>query len=142
MKAPNDYKEIKQGLVSTLNEKRALDLNSVKGSETIMLSTGSGWQLVKLLDIVRLKSEGNYITFYTNNGEKITVIKTLKYYENTLPENMFFRVHQSHIINLHYIKKVLTSDGYSIVMSDGFTVPLSKDKKEYFKAFLRNNCIM
>lgn len=143
MKPPFEYEEIKQSIVSVLNEKRASNQHTKRlaGSDTILLSTGAGWQLVKLIDIVRLKSDGNYITFYTSNGEKFTVIKTMKYFEEKLPNNLFFRVHQSHIINFKHIVKVLTSDGYSIIMNDGFAVPLSKDKKERFRSFLQNRCI-
>ncbi len=141
MKSPIENKEIRQSIAALLNEKRKEIPGKIKGDETIMLSTGTGWRLLKIKDIVRINSEGNYITFYTSRQEKFTVIKTMKYFEEKLPQELFFRVHQSHIINFKHIEKVTICDGYSIVMNDGSSVPLSKERKERFKLFLQQKCI-
>ncbi len=143
MKTPFENKQINHSITKVLNTKSShlSQGGKSKGNETILLSTGTGWQLIKLTDIVRLKSDGNYITFHTVNKEKLTVIKTLKYFEQKLPSEKFFRVHQSHIINFMHIQKVITTDGYSILMSDGASIPLSKEKREPFKKFLQQKCI-
>ena len=143
MKSPIENTELRQSIASLLDEKRksVYKTERKRSDETIMLSTGTGWQLLKIKDILRLNSDGNYITFHTCRGEKFTVIKTMKYFEQKLPQELFYRVHQSHIINFKHIEKVLTSDRYSIIMNDGTSVPLSKERKESFKLFLQKKCI-
>lgn len=143
MKLPILNEAFAHSISSFINgRKEVIQLNDyAKTNETIMLSTGNGWQLVDVNEIIRLNSDGNYITFHITGHEKFTVIKTMKYYEQKLPSGLFFRVHQSHIINFKHIKKVETSDGYSIFMDDGSCIPLSKEKKDRFKSFLQNKCI-
>lgn len=42
----------------------------------------------------------------------------------------FFRVHQSHLVNMKYVKKFDKTDGGFIVMCDGSSVPVSTRKKD------------
>jgi len=44
----------------------------------------------------------------------------------------FFRVHQSHIINLKFIKSFEKKEGGFVVMKDNSCVPVSQRKKELF----------
>ena len=90
-----------------------------------------GLSLLKLQEILRLESQGNYTTFYTAN-ERIIVSRSLKEYEELLPEDRFFRIHQSHLVNLHYVRKVLKEDGGAVLMEDGSRLPLSRRKKDAF----------
>ncbi|MEP7170773.1 MAG: LytTR family DNA-binding domain-containing protein, partial [Bacteroidota bacterium] len=46
-----------------------------------------------------------------------------------LTENNFLRVHQSHLINLNYVKKYVRGEGGYVVMSDGSSVNVSVRKK-------------
>lgn len=43
--------------------------------------------------------------------------------ENALPSEDFVRVHQSFLVNLKYIKKVLN---YNVIMSNGMTIPIAR----------------
>ena len=49
-----------------------------------------------------------------------------------LPEPDFFRIHQSHIINTTFIKKIIKDEGGFVVMSDNTTIPISRRRKEEF----------
>jgi two-component system LytT family response regulator len=44
----------------------------------------------------------------------------------------FFRVHQSHLINLNYVERYDKHDGGSVILKDGSSIPLSPAKKEQF----------
>ena len=99
----------------------------------IGLPTVNGLNFVKLHDIIRCKSDVNYTDFFISDKSKITVSKTLKEVEGLLTENYFMRVHDSHIINLHQMKKYLKGDGGIAVMNDGAEVDISRRKKEEFK---------
>jgi two-component system LytT family response regulator len=91
--------------------------------------------VVSLDEIIRCKSDNNYTTFYFENGSKIMVTKTLKYFADLLKESHFLRVHQSHLVNTKYIKEYIKSDGGYLVLQDKSTVPVSVRKRaEVFKA--------
>jgi len=48
----------------------------------------------------------------------------------------FFRVHNSHIVNLAHIKKYVKGDGGYVIMSDNSVVDVSRRKKEEFLQML------
>ncbi|WKD86480.1 Sensory transduction protein LytR [Polaribacter huanghezhanensis] len=85
--------------------------------------------VVSLDEIIRCKSDNNYTTFYFENGSKIMVTKTLKFYADLLKNNSFLRVHQSHLVNTKYIKEFIKSDGGYLVLKDKSTVSVSVRKR-------------
>jgi len=85
--------------------------------------------VVALEEIIRCKSDNNYTTFYFENGSKLMVTKTLKFYADLLKENSFLRVHQSHLVNTKYIKEFIKADGGYLVLKDKSTVPVSVRKR-------------
>ena len=86
---------------------------------------------VPVEEIVRLKGEGSYAEIITED-EKHLSSKPLKEYESCLVKNNFFRVHQSHMINLYFIDKYIRTDGGYILMKNGDNVPISRKFKEFF----------
>lgn len=100
--------------------------------DRITLSSHDGITIVKLKNIGRLESDSNYTHFFLTTGEKITVPKSLIEYEKILPESQFFRTHQSHIVNLDYVKKYVKEDGGYILMEDGSEVLVARRRKEDF----------
>ncbi len=108
--------------------------------QKIVLKTSESIHLVQVDDIIRCEADNNYSTFYLANGEKILVSKGLKDYEELLKDNDFFRVHQSHLINLNYVLRFDKKDGGSVVLSDKSIVPVSQRKKQsLFEFFEKHN---
>ncbi len=103
---------------------------------TIILKTAGMQHIVKVLDIVHLVGEGNYSTVHLIEGEKIVVAKPLKHFEDILPARFFYRVHQSHIINLQYVKSVQNGDQQLIHLTNGDVAPLARRKKDPFLTWL------
>ena len=109
-------------------------LNS--NSKKIVLKTTSSVHIVNLTDIIRCESEKNYTHFFTVDQEKITVSKTLKEFNELLMDYSFYRVHQSHLVNMAHVRRYDKQDGGHLVMDDNSTVPVSFRKKEdLMKAF-------
>ncbi|WP_425659261.1 LytR/AlgR family response regulator transcription factor [Tenacibaculum ascidiaceicola] len=95
----------------------------------ISLNTSDKIMVVNLDDIVRCQSDNNYTEFFMNDGQKILVGKTLKHFADMLNEYDFLRVHQSHLINIQFIKEFIKSDGGYLVLKNKTTVPVSVRKK-------------
>ena len=83
-------------------------------------------------DILRLESDGSYTHFYTRDKKKFTTSRTMATYEPKLTPNGFFRVHNSHLVNLQYIDKYIKGEGGYVIMSDGANVEVSRRRKEEF----------
>lgn len=107
---------------------------SKKGNvmDKLALPSMEGLQFVGLDDIIYCESQDNYTQFFLTTGQRVMVSKTIKYFEELLDENRFFRVHRSHIINLKYIDKYVKGEGGYIVMKQGNRIPVSRRKKEAF----------
>ncbi len=117
------------------NQKRIEYLMDVRQSgvhDRIALSSQDKNTLVRFDQIVRLESDSNYTHFHLTSKEKITVPKSLKEFEDILPSNVFFRTHQSHIINVSFVKKFIKEDGGYVLMEDGTEVMVARRRKDEF----------
>lgn len=112
--------------------------NSNTNNQKISLHTSDKIIVVQLTNIIRCKSDNNYTTFHLENGQKILVSKTLKYYADMLKEHNFLRVHQSHLINTKYIKEFVKTDGGYIILKDKSNIPVSTRKKNEVIEMLNN----
>ena len=84
---------------------------------------------VEAEDIVYCKSSGNYSEIYFKDHKTEILSKKLKDVEALFHNNTFFRVHNSYLVNLVYIKEFIKSDGQYLVLDDGTTIPVSRTKK-------------
>jgi two-component system LytT family response regulator len=66
------------------------------------------------------------------DGKSILVTKLLKDFEEILLPYRFFRIHNSHLINLNYIKKYIRGDGGQVIMENNEVIDVSRRKKEEF----------
>lgn len=101
-----------------------------KEQKKIVLKTAEKISLVEISDIIRCESDKNYTTFYLINQSKIVVSRTLKEYDELLTSYGFFRIHQSHLINLKHLTGLDKKDGGYALMTDGSAVSVSYRKKE------------
>ena len=82
-----------------------------------------------LADIVYCQSDNNYTNFYVTGRDKpILSSKTLKHYEELLPDSAFIRIHQSYLINIASVIK-FDSNNSIITLRGGFELPVSSRKK-------------
>jgi len=103
---------------------------------SIAVPTGDGLLFIKTHNIIRCEAEGNYVLIYQVGKEKMLITKTLGDIESMLDPKEFFRVHNSHLVNLAHIKKYVKGDGGYVIMSDNSTVDVSRRKKEEFMQML------
>ena len=98
----------------------------------LAIPTLEGLLFFDINDIIHLEANSNYTNIYFTNKTKITASKTLKEFEELLPEDIFFRTHHSHLINLNYIKRYIKGDGGQIELQNGSYVDVARRKKEEF----------
>ena len=104
----------------------------------IALPTLQEIMYVRVDNIIRCEASNNYTLFYLQNGEKVLVCKTLKEFAELLTPHNFIRTHQSHLVNLHFVKSFLREDGGTLLLSDQTKVPISRQNRDMVKEKLNN----
>ena len=98
----------------------------------IAIPTTEGLQFIKVDDIIYMEASINYTKFFLTHDQKYTVSKTLKEFEEMLPDDIFLRIHNSYLINKNCVEKYIRGDGGQVVLSNGTTLDVSKRKKADF----------
>jgi two-component system LytT family response regulator len=107
-----------------------------KSDKKLVLRTSQELHVVNVTDLVRCEADNAYTTFYLESGEKIVVSKGLSEYAELLESYGFVRPHQSHLVNLSFIRKLDKSDGGFLVLKDKSEIPVSARKKQQIIDFL------
>jgi two-component system LytT family response regulator len=111
-------------------------LNNVKsGSEKLKrLAIPSDNEIIlqKIKDIVYCEADSSYTTLHLADNKKITVAKTLKEFENILPETDFCRIHHSTLVNMAHVVKYIKGEGGYIIISNDKHLNVSRRKKDSF----------
>ncbi len=119
------------------NERLQYLADYLKGEPTaikrIALPMFTETRYVNMADIVRLQADNTYTNFYLADGETLLVSKTIKEYVDLLSRYHFIRTHQSHLVNINYVKSWLKEDGGSLLLKNGTKIPISKPNREKVK---------
>jgi two-component system, LytTR family, response regulator len=102
------------------------------GTKKICVPVATGFTFIEVAEIVRCESKINYTTLFLKDKKKLVVAKTLKEFEEMLSELNFFRVHNSHLINLNYIKSYNKGKGGFVTLTDNSEIEVSTRRKEDF----------
>jgi two-component system, LytTR family, response regulator len=141
---PIDIVELQQAVQKAQNTKQPNNLDEKiktlftqlqapqKHTSKIALSVGDALQFMLPDEILRCESESNYTHIFLATGKKITVAKTLKEVEENFGGAPFFRVHQSHLININHVNKYMKGENAYVIMADGSSIAISRNKKEAF----------
>ena len=120
-----------RSLDSNKIEKVLLRFNEKLNTKKIAINTDGKLIFLESKEILFIVSDGNYSTFHTTNNKKIVVTKKLKEINTLLPNEIFFRVHNSYIINLTKVKEFFKTDGY-VIIENNHKIPVSRQKKSEF----------
>ncbi len=117
----NNYKKI-ETLLKNLYQKE---------KQKICIPDANGYHIVDVKDIIRCESKINYTTIHITNSPPITVAKSLKEFEKMLEDFDFFRLHNSHLANLNYIKNYNRNKG-AVQLSNGDEIEVSFRRRDEF----------
>ena len=120
-----------RALDSNKIEKVLLRFNEKLNTKKIAINTDGKLIFLETKEILYIVSDGNYSTFHTTNNKKIVVTKKLKEINTLLPNEIFFRVHNSYIINLTKVKEFFKTDSY-VIIENNHKIPFSRKRKVSF----------
>ena len=102
----------------------------------LALANGKETRFVFPDEIIYCQSEGNYTILHFDGYENLMLTKSLKEISKNLPEEDFFRIHNSYLINLTFVTKYVENVEDYIMMTDGTKLPVARRKKtEFFARF-------
>jgi two-component system LytT family response regulator len=84
----------------------AAALRKLEYGDRLFLEINGRAQFLKLDQIVCLRAAGDYSEVIATDGKPALVLKSLKEWEERLPDNHFVRIHRSTIINLEYVEHI------------------------------------
>lgn len=93
-------------------------------------------EVVKLKEIIYLQADNSYTTFFLNGGKNVVSTRSMKEYEELLPDASFIRTHQSYMVNKLYIHRYCPNESM-ILLQNGIQIPVSTRKKEMVQYHLR-----
>lgn len=120
------------------NENFEALLENIKSTHPtrLVIPTSDGREYLNPNEIIRIEADRSYSWFHIVGKKKILVSKHLKEFQDLLNDRNFFRPHNSHLINLDFVKKYVRHDGGYIEMTDGSQVPVSRNRKDLFLAHM------
>lgn len=98
----------------------------------LAIPTADGMEYLNPKDIIRIEADRSYSWFFLAGNRKTLVSRHLKEFQELLGDRNFFRSHNSHLINLKYVKKYIRKEGGYIEMTDGSVIPVSRNRKDLF----------
>jgi two-component system LytT family response regulator len=122
-----DYSEL---LVTVNEEKDSLERVVVKTNNKILI--------VPTEKISFIEAQDDYVQIYSNLGKHLKK-QTMKFYEENLDENIFYRVHRSYIVNINFIEQMelFEKDTYKITIKGGSKIPVSRTGYSKIKELLK-----
>ena len=128
MKVHGSNEQITPAELSELVDEAMEDKN-----DRISVPTRDGYVIIRNTDIVHLEASDNYTMIYLIDGSRHLSSKNIKVYEENLNQEVFFRTHKSHIINVeHHLKEFSRSEGNMAVLTNGINVPIARRKMSNF----------
>ena len=96
------------------------------GKTYITIPDLSGRRVLQCQEIIRCQANGNYCDLYLADKKRIRISKTLKFVQALLPAETFIRVHQSHVINVHYVEQFQLGKSASLRLKTHDQIPISR----------------
>lgn len=124
-------KQVQQNQLSILIEN--IDVGD-SAHKKIAIATDTGFEFLKFNTIIYLEAQSNYTKFYLTDNSAIITAKTLKHFEEILPEDLFFRTHKTYLVNMNFIKRFSKVDEFLVELITGQKLPVSHRKKDEFIA--------
>ncbi len=123
------FRRKQQKDLASLEKLKLLQQNLSGANRRIAVPVSSGVEIINLDDILFLQAEGSYTRIHLAHEQPLTLSRNLKHFEDQLAEDrQFFRNHRSYIVNTVFVKKVLKSDGGTLQLNNGTTLPITPDR--------------
>ncbi|MBE7629797.1 LytR/AlgR family response regulator transcription factor [Tenacibaculum piscium] len=123
---------IKQRKSSAINidafEDFLLDYNNNQTKKKIAVHTDGCLTFIEVQKIIYAETDGSYTRLTIENQKDIFLSKNLKDVTSMLDTKLFYRTHNSYVVNLQKIKKFFKTEAY-LIMDNNKKIPVARHKK-------------
>ena len=98
----------------------------------LVLRTVKGFEFISTGEIIRCEADSTCTQAILSKSVKKTDMRNLGELSKMLPQSLFFRTHNSHLINRLHIERYIKGEGGYVVMADGASVPVSRNRRTGF----------
>lgn len=135
---PYDIAGFKFAVNKKLNivvEKNELGRSNLSTSSNyIGISSISQFEIHSFNEIIYLEANRRYTTFHLVNGASKTASVSLGEYEKKLCDLLFFRIHNSYMVNIRFLEHIY-EDGHCTMFSN-VRLPISRRRRKKFNQFI------
>jgi len=126
-KENNDYSK----LISAVN-------NNIENLDRIVVKTNQKILIIPTEKINFFEAQDDYVMIYSELGKHIKK-QRMKFYEEHLDSNIFYRVHRSYIVNINEVRQMelFEKDSYRITTKNGEKIPVSRSGYSKIKELLK-----
>lgn len=93
--------------------------------KNVLLDFETGFIIENTKYIEYCYADQSYSVIVTYFGKKINISKPLKYLQEFLPSNQFYRTHKSYLVNINHIEKYSKQNGNFVHLKSGTKIPVS-----------------
>lgn len=106
------------------------DVNSTKKyASKVVIPLQDSTKIIQIKDIIMFEANDGYTYIHALNEKKMLSSRSIKWFEEKVNPNHFFRTHKSYLINWkHHVSEVLKHGGCTIKMSNDLEIPVSRRK--------------
>lgn len=108
------------------------------GQQIIPIFHNDEYHLIREHEIIRLETSGSYTQIVLANNQLLSS-KRIGFYENKLSDRLFFRCHNSHMVNLSKIIRFGKQQGNYVTLINEQVVPVAGSKREALENILSLN---
>lgn len=122
---PEKVKKVVEEATQTANQNR------------VVIKDGAKIRIISVKDIIRLEADDDYVKIFTTQGNFMKK-KTLTHFEKTLTQDVFVRVHRSHLLNISHISRIdpYEKNSHLALLKDNTRVPISRSGYQLLKGVL------
>lgn len=127
---PVDPDRLVEAVTKAANSLEGQPSKVLRPTNKLGVPVNQGIRFLEIDLIIRIESDGNYSRIWLDNEGPLLVSRTLKELACALVEEPFCRVHNSHLVNLHYVQEYQRAYRGMLVMKGGVEIPISRSQKE------------
>ena len=108
------------------------NISRAPGNSLLIIPSRAGYEVVRKQDVVMIQAEGSYCRIHTVDGGSYFLSHTLKRMCENFRDKYFYRVHQSFLVNMNYLKRISSGDSMKLEMRNGMHASVSRSQKKEF----------
>ncbi|MGJ7030498.1 LytR/AlgR family response regulator transcription factor [Niabella hirudinis] len=113
------------------------DVQLPNSNNRIVVKNGSKIKIIPVQEVLYLEAADDFVKVFTREGYFLKN-KTMSFFENFLPQDLFVRSHRSFIVNIQEITRIdpYEKDGHVAILKNGTKINVSRNGYGKLKAVL------